>query len=740
MRRVLALLFLTWVSCTPCPAALPNATSAASLADARALSQQGEVRRAIELLQSAARQATVPLDKATIAGELGMAQIQARDLPGAAISLAQAYSYFQGTERARISLHLGKLAVLRRQPKEAADHYREALALAPGDQEIAHSAALNLAALGPAEERLAHLHKLSGSIEAAHHHLNLGHQAAQLNRPGLQLAHTHIVRARAMATQAGNRRLRLEASDSLASLYETEGRSAESLALTMDALEQAARTEPALVADLLIALEWRQARLRQQLGQPDAALAAYLRAVERLRASRDDIPIDYDNGRSSLRETIAPLYLGYAGAMLQRSESQAPADAQATLRQVRDAVEQVKQAELQDYLGDRCVVETVQGGSPAALAPGVAIMYPIIFPDRLELLMQTSAGISRHTTRVDSTALSENAEALAFALRNGVNDFLPASRQLYDWLLGPFDRQLEQQSITTLVLVPDGALRLLPAAALHDGKRYAIEKYAISTVTGMTMTNAAPPRKRKLEALVVGVSDPGPVVARLQGTLAGALLQGSSTRSIGGVGQGRAVRAMRGAGGSDEQWRPSLQWPGVKQELDALAKVLPGRQMLNAQFTLGQFRREAEDSGYRIIHIASHGVFGGNADSSFIMAYDDLLTMDGLQSILKSDRYTRSPLELLSLSACETAEGNERAPLGMSGAAMKARAKSVLGTLWPLEDNAAQQIMTRFYSGLATGGLGKAEALRQAQLSLVRDPATAHPFFWGPFVLIGNWQ
>jgi CHAT domain-containing protein len=122
------------------------------------------------------------------------------------------------------------------------------------------------------------------------------------------------------------------------------------------------------------------------------------------------------------------------------------------------------------------------------------------------------------------------------------------------------------------------------------------------------------------------------------------------------------------------------------------------------------------------------------------MAYDDLLTMNGLQAILKSDKFARAPVELLSLSACETAEGNERAPLGMSGAAIKARAKSVLGTLWPLEDNAAQQVMTRFYGGLANGGLGKAEALRQAQLVLIRDPNAAHPFFWGSFILIGNWQ
>jgi CHAT domain-containing protein len=165
-----------------------------------------------------------------------------------------------------------------------------------------------------------------------------------------------------------------------------------------------------------------------------------------------------------------------------------------------------------------------------------------------------------------------------------------------------------------------------------------------------------------------------------------------------------------------------------------------GTRLLNSEFTSARFGKEAASGSYRIVHIASHGFFGGDANSSFILAYDDVLTMNGLQSLLVSDNVKQSPIELLTLSACETAEGNERAPLGFSGAAIKARARSALGTLWPVADDAARQLMGDFYTGLTKKKSSKAEALRDAQIGLLRQPDTSHPFFWAPFTLVGNWK
>jgi CHAT domain-containing protein len=297
-------------------------------------------------------------------------------------------------------------------------------------------------------------------------------------------------------------------------------------------------------------------------------------------------------------------------------------------------------------------------------------------------------------------------------------------------------------------------LRLIPFGALHDGMHYAIEKYAISMITGLSMTNMTASAGREMEALVVGVSEPGPVVEKLSQLMASHILQPeastteSKARGLAYTRQMREIRALETAGPVSanamrhgiENLRAQLALPGVKEEVDALGDILPGAHLLDANFTVSRFSVEAESGAYRIVHIASHGVFAGSAETSFIMAYDDLLTMNDLQSLLKAEKFQRTPIELLSLSACETAEGNDRAPLGIAGAAIKARAKSVLGTLWPVEDEAAQSVMKTLYTGLVSGSLSKTEALRKAQIQLIRNPDTAHPFYWAPFVLIGNWM
>lgn len=188
-----------------------------------------------------------------------------------------------------------------------------------------------------------------------------------------------------------------------------------------------------------------------------------------------------------------------------------------------------------------------------------------------------------------------------------------------------------------------------------------------------------------------------------------------------------------------EALRNALALPGVTQEMLALQSILPGTRLIDSEFTVDAFRQAATSVQYRIVHVASHGIFGGSADSSYILAYDDVLTLDGLQKMLSGEQFQKNPIEILSLSACETAAGNDRAPLGISGAAMKARAKSVLGTLWPVDDEAAVTVMAQFYAGVAQRGQTKAQALQQAQIQLIRNPQMAHPFFWAPFALIGNW-
>ncbi|SBT05628.1 conserved exported hypothetical protein [Candidatus Propionivibrio aalborgensis] len=753
---VLAFLFIQSAS-----AAVPTTDWNAAISEGIALRQQGNIQQSIDLLAATRDSAGNPATQATAAGELGITLLQAHRYKAAEAPLKQAYDFFlTGTERARYAVFLGNLYTVRKQPDAASNFYQEALTIAGNDLNTQLIVGLNLARLAADDKRLEKLGAVSQQLsqsgdrpEHIRYHLNLGNQARLLGDQGLRLAYQHLDEARKLSEQADNSRLLVESLDALAQLYEDQGRTAEAGQLTQKATTLARSLESVNVADLLINLEWRQGRLLKSEDKAPAALAAYQRAVEQIEAVRQDIPIENEEGRSSFSQTLEPIYLGYVDLLLSQANNQ-PAAAQATyLRRAMDTFELIKQTELQDFLGDRCSIETAQGGSGGSIPAGTALLYPISLPDRLELLLETQAGIVRHITPVEREVLHSTAIAYANVLRRGAPDYIALAKQLYRWLLSPFDEAITEQDIQNLVVVPDGALRLVPVGALHDGKQFVIEKYAVSMVTGLTMTNSASTAGRKLVSLVAGVSEPGPVVNIMAQPSIVRILEPSTSASRGGLAQAVQTRSLSSAIAAPsvestnnidqhrdiERFRADLSLPGVKDEIEALKDILKGTTLLNADFTVGQFQRDFGTGDFRIVHIASHAVFGGSADSSFIMAYDDILSMNRLESMLKSENFQNNPMELLTLSACETAEGNFRAPLGFSGAAIKTRAKSVLGTLWPVEDNAAKSVMKKFYGGMVNAGLTKTEALRQAQLELLHSRQFDHPFFWAPFVLIGNW-
>jgi CHAT domain-containing protein len=248
------------------------------------------------------------------------------------------------------------------------------------------------------------------------------------------------------------------------------------------------------------------------------------------------------------------------------------------------------------------------------------------------------------------------------------------------------------------------------------------------------------------------MSEPGPVVTKLDDdTVKQIIGAAEEARGMATPAAERSLRSPRArlargippAGENSVQrnaaLKEALALPSVKEEVDVVGGILRSKSLLNETFTVDAFRGAAGTGAYQIVHIASHGVFGGTASTSYLMAYDDFLTLDGLQSVLRSEKFQNNPVELLSLSACETAEGDDRSPLGIAGAAIKARAKSVLGTLWPVDDLAARTVMESFYNGLRSGQLSKVQALREAQLGIMNTKEFAQPFFWAPFVLIGNW-
>ncbi len=720
------------------------------------LSRSGNLNLALEQLQPAYQSAATPADKARAANALGVTFYRMHRYKDALPLLMEAIEAASDPrDKARHANDLGNLFAAQRDIDVAYTWYERALELALGVASLQAAARLNLARLASVSDKpnqlsvlVKEIPKIADLHERARYALNLGAQSAALGPKGLKLAHQGFDLARSAATSLNDPRLLAEALDGLSQLYEDQKRDAEALRL---ADRGAVSAQSADARDLLIRLEWRRGRLLKRLNKPDQALAAYQRAVDHIEAIRQDIPVEYQDGKSSFRETLEPVYLGLADLLLIEADKQTGAPRLGLYRRARDTLELIKQSELEDFLGDRCMVNAVRRASASSLPPHTAVLYPIILPDRLDLLLETSQGIERRSVPLVDMDLRKTATLFAARLRAGKKGYEDLGRKLYDWLLRPVEGILQETETDTVIFVPDGVLRLVPIGALHDGSRFAVQKYAIATVPGLSMIDVELVAKREPRILLAGLSEPGSVVNKIPPALLKMLLPddvaGQSAEPDTSLPTSRALvrqpaisPTVSSSGSREVRLREQLALPGVKQEIEALGRSVKGETLLNQTFTLDHFKEQVSGGEFRVVHIASHGVFSSSADASFIMTYDDLLTLDGLQSLLRSEKLRDQPIELLTLSACQTAEGDDRAPLGLAGAALKARAKSAMGTLWPVADEAATALMPHFYHALGQAGTTKIKALQQAQLSLLEKKDFNHPFYWAPFILVGSWQ
>ncbi|CAK0747588.1 CHAT domain-containing protein [Gammaproteobacteria bacterium] len=537
-----------------------------------------------------------------------------------------------------------------------------------------------------------------------------------------------------------------------AALLEMANHPAESLTQAGAAITEARRID---AGDILMNEEWRRGRLYQALGDADRALSALRRAVFHLHRIRVDIPVEYQAGHSSFRETLAPLYLKLADLLLQQAARLSDDDAQPLLREARDTVEQLKAAELEDYLGGACRFDTKPVANLETIAPRTGVLYPILLPDRLELLLGIGERQFRATVAVKAETIRRASEQLAEKLRGSDDQLLnPKSlaNQLFAWIIAPIQSQLSERQVDTLVIIPDGPLRLFPFGALMDGDSFLIERYAIVTEPGLTLIDPQPLARVGIQTLVAGMSRPGPVIDELPldivNSLAGAT-RGVQNRGLirgQGLDKSRAA-AIRNVGDLSNALQDpairkhiedALALPGVDKEVESVSSTLNSQPMLNQDFVLERFGA-AMGRSLRVVHVASHGFFGGSPDNSFFMTYDHLLTMNQLETLLQGTGENEDPPELLTLSACQTAEGNDRSPLGITGVAIKSGARSALGSLWPVSDDATQVLLAEFYRQLRDPQQTKAKAFQQAQLMVLHDQRFNHPFFWSPFILVGNW-
>ena len=269
----------------------------------------------------------------------------------------------------------------------------------------------------------------------------------------------------------------------MAQLYRNAGRNKESVTLLNKAIF-AAQTIP----ELLFRWEWQLGDALQSLQNIEDAIAALRRAVIHVEAIRQDIPVDYIDGRSSFRATLEPLYLQLTDLLLLQARATSNTKLkQALLLDARATIELLKRSELEDYFDNRCVIENQREIDLTNIAQNSAAIYPIMLPDRLEILVTLGDQIVQRTVPVPAELVAQSAKHLASKFRSLSPEYQPLSRQFYQWLITPVESILRDHNVDTLIYLPDGALRLVPIASLHNGQQFLIEQYGVVTSPGLTL-------------------------------------------------------------------------------------------------------------------------------------------------------------------------------------------------------------------------------------------------------------
>ncbi|MDY6937658.1 MAG: CHAT domain-containing protein [Cyanobacteriota bacterium] len=474
----------------------------------------------------------------------------------------------------------------------------------------------------------------------------------------------------------------------LGQLYEIGNDWSSAQQLTQQALAIAQRMNS---ADLAYRWHWQLGRVLKAKGERTGAIASYSEAVKRLQSLRRDlVAIDTDL-QFSFRDRVEPVYRQLVDLLL------GPDSTQDDLIEAREAIETLQLAELDNFFREDCLrTKAIQIDE---IDPHAAVIYPIVLPDRIEVVLSLPNRDLRHySTSLPSSEVEEVLQTLfeSLHLAYSTQKRLALSEQVYDWLIRPAQEDLEAARIETLVFVPEGFLRNLPMSALYDGEHYLIEKYRVAISPGLQLLGARSLEQTELSAL---------------------------------------------AGGLTEARQGFVALPAVADEVTKLERELSAEVFLNEAFTRDNLQNQISNFTFDIVHLATHAQFSSSAEETFLLTWNDRVNVKEFGEVLqRREGRTSKPIELLVLSACQTAEGDDRATLGLAGLAVRSGARSTLASLWAVRDESTAQLMKEFYQQLREQpGIGRAEALRKAQLSLISQPDFNHPFFWSPFVLIGNW-
>ncbi|MBL1177278.1 CHAT domain-containing protein [Pantanalinema sp. GBBB05] len=532
---------------------------------------------------------------------------------------------------------------------------------------------------------------------ALYSQINFARSLIQLgnNLPTTQKAAQMLANAVQQAKGLGDRRAESYAIGYLGYVYEQNQQWAEAQRLT----EQALLIAQAMNApDIVYQWQWQLGRLLKAQGQTTAAIQTYEAAFKTLQSVRRNLLATSSDLQFSFRESVEPVYRELVDLLLQQSEGEyQAATPQRHLKQARQIIESLQLAELDNFFRSACLEgQTVE--LDTVDQTDAAVIYPIILHDRIAVIISIPGQpLRQYVAPVAQQAVALTLNQFRQSLEKPITtpESKALGQRIYDWLVRPIDAELQHHAIKTLVFVLDGELRNIPIAALYDGNQYLIEHYSIALAPGLQLLNPKPLQQQGLQTLAAGLTE-----------------------------ERHGFSAL----------------PNVGSELQEIQSEVSSQVLLNQAFTSTALQQQINAASFSIVHLATHGQFSSNAEETFVLAWDKPIRVQELSQLLRQREDVREDaIELLVLSACETATGDKRAALGLAGVAVQAGARSTLASLWSLDDQSGAQLIAQFYHQLVNNKVSKAEALRQAQLQLLHNSNFRHPRYWAPYVLLGNW-
>lgn len=515
-------------------------------------------------------------------------------------------------------------------------------------------------------------------------------------------------RALVVARNIGDKRGESFILGAIGQVYEVQGNLHKAMTYTNEAqwLAQASNS-----ADSLYRWQWQMGRILAAKGDRLQSMESYRQAINTLQSIRSDIVAADRNFQFDVRDRVEPVYRELIGLLLAETNSQvnsglAPEKQKSFIEEALQVSSLLRLAELQNFFGDECLQTKAQTKVQTNLLNDnnqeqskqkVALINTIVLEQQSYIVMKLPDGsLKNYLVPLSKSELNSKIKKLRFTLENvATNEYLDPAREIYNLLIKPMEQDLQRSQVDLLAFVNDDVLRSVPMAALHDGKQFLIQKYPIIYLIESKLTTSLHRTSSKLNLVAFGLSE---AIANF------------------------------------------TSLPMVVEEINEVEKIWQSKSngttsklFFNRDFSFETLRSQIS-AGYEVIHFATHARFGATPEATYLQAFDRRINLEQLESILRT---SRTQIELLVLSACQTAASNNRATLGLAGVALRSGVQNVLATLWAVDDADVVPLIKDFYQEWQLSGLEKAQALQKAQIKAITQN-DLHPASWSAFILVGN--